>query len=109
MAGPLAGLTVIDVSRGAAAAIATMVLADYGARVIKVDPPGEDAAARFPGYRAWGRGKESVHLDLPREGDRAAFEKLLARADILLGSFGPGRASQFGLGYAEVRERHSHL
>src|SRR5207245_11575728 len=52
---------------------------------------------------------ESGHLDLPREGDRAALEKLLGRADILVESFAPSRASRFGLGYAEVRERHSHL
>src|SRR5207302_5127243 len=101
MAGPLAGLTVVDLSRGAAGAITTMVLADYGARVIKVDPPGEDAAARFPGYRAWGRGKESVHLDLRRGADLQALERLLAGADVLVESFAPGHASAFGLGHAD--------
>src|SRR5262245_56366923 len=109
MAGPLAGLTVVDLSRGAAGAITTMVLADYGARVIKVDPPGEDAAARFPGYRAWGRGKESVHLDLRSGADRLALERLLAGADVLVESFAPGRAAAFGLGRDELCARQPHL
>jgi crotonobetainyl-CoA:carnitine CoA-transferase CaiB-like acyl-CoA transferase len=102
-------MTVIDLSRGAPGPISTMVLADYGARVIRVESPHEDAFARFKGHRAWGRGKESVCLDLASPGDRAVLDRLLATADVLVESFEPGRLGAWGLGYAEVHERHSQL
>ena len=88
MLGPLDGLTVFDTTQDAQGAITSMLFADYGARVVKLEPPGGRdepdwlAAAR----KAWDRGKWSIHLD-PSTGDGAArLRRLLPAADVLLTS-----------------------
>ena len=62
--GPLAGIKVIDLTRGIPGAIATMLLADYGADVLKLQNPLGDLLESSPAYRVWNRGKKSVALDL---------------------------------------------
>ena len=110
--GPLAGLTVLDLTRVLSGPYCTMLLADMGARVIKIEQPG-----RGDETRAWGppfiagesayflsinRNKESVTLDFKQPGGRKALDRLLARADVLVENFRPGTLDRLGLGYAAV-------
>lgn len=116
--GPLNGITVLDLSRVLAGPYATMVLADLGARVIKVETPGRGDDARayppFIGERSayfmsLNRDKESIALDLKADSDRAVFERLLARADVLVENFRPGTLARLGYGWADVSERFPRL
>jgi len=102
--GPLAGVTVLDLTRVLAGPYCTMVLADLGARVIKVEPPGRGDDSRHIGpfldseggerisayFASLNRGKQSIALDLKADADRVVFEALLARADVLVENFRAG-------------------
>ena len=110
--GPLDGLLVADFSRVLAGPYCTMILADLGAVVIKVESPnGDDTRHLMPPvregvstyYLSINRNKRSVALDLRDETDRAAAAELARRADILVENFKPGGLSQFGLDYESVR------
>lgn len=103
-----AGLQVLDLTQGMVA-MATMILADNGAEVIKVEPPGGDWARDEPGFLMWNRGKQSIALDLTREADRAVAHSLAERADVLIESFRPGVAQRLGLGYEALSARNSRL
>ncbi len=71
MSGPLAGCKVLDLSWGVAGPFATMFMADYGADVIRVEPPGGDPYRDLlPAYRVWQRGKQSLTLNLKTDSDR---------------------------------------
>ena len=110
--GPLAGLLVADFSRVLAGPYCTMLLADLGAEVIKVEGPGGDDTRQWQPpvtadgvstyYLAINRNKRSVALDLRRDTDRAAAAELARRADILVENFKPGGLAKFGLDYASV-------
>jgi crotonobetainyl-CoA:carnitine CoA-transferase CaiB-like acyl-CoA transferase len=117
--GPLAGLTVLDLTRVLSGPYCTMLLADMGARVIKIEQPG-----RGDETRAWGppfvagesayflsinRNKESVTLDFKQPGGRKALERLLERADVLVENFRPGTLDRLGLGYAALAAKHPRL
>ncbi|MGW3622854.1 CaiB/BaiF CoA transferase family protein [Streptomyces sp. NPDC000880] len=110
--GPLSGLLVADFSRILAGPYATMLLADMGADVIKVEgprgddtrtwvPPVRDEASTY--YLGVNRGKRSVVLDLRDEGDVAAAQELARRADVLIENFKPGGMAKYGLDYATVK------
>jgi CoA:oxalate CoA-transferase len=116
--GPLAGLFVLDLSRVLAGPYCTLVLADLGARVVKVEAPGRGDDARQIGpfvggvsayFLSLNRGKESIALDLRAEGDRAIFGALLARADVLVENFRPGVMERLGLGFAALHARFPRL
>jgi CoA:oxalate CoA-transferase len=116
--GPLAGVTVIDLSRILAGPYCTMLMAELGARVIKVEPPekGDDARAYGPFVRgksayfmSVNRGKESIALDLKAPEDRTVFEALLARADVIVENFRPGTMEKLGYGWAELHRRFPRL
>lgn len=116
--GPLAHVTVVDLTRVLAGPFCTHVLADLGARVIKVERPGRGDDARHIGPFAGGRsayfasvnrGKESIALDLREEADRAVFERLLARADVLAENFRPGALERLGYGWERLHARHPRL
>lgn len=118
MARPLDGLTVVDMTRVLAGPYATMLLADLGARVIKVEAPGtgDDARAYPPfveGESAYfasvNRGKESIALDLKSQDDRAILEALLARADVLAENFRPGALARLGYGWDRLHARFPRL
>jgi CoA:oxalate CoA-transferase len=116
--GPLSGITVVDLSRVLAGPYCTMVLADLGARVIKVEARGGGDDSRHYGpfvkgrsayFMSLNRGKESIALDLKAEGDRAVFEELLERADVLVENFRAGTMDRLGLGWDALHERHPRL
>ena len=118
VAGPLTGIVVLDLTRVLAGPYCTMVLADLGARVIKVEAPGAgDDARRFGPFigdksayfMSLNRGKESIALDLKGAADRAVFERLLARADVLVENFRPGALDRLGYGWEALHRAHPRL
>ncbi len=116
-AGPLAGITVLDLSRILAGPYCTLLLHELGARIIKVEPPqGDDSRAYGPFqdgqslyFAAVNRGKESIALDLKQAADRAIFDRLLAGADVVLENFRPGTMEKLGLGWEVLHARHPGL
>ncbi|MEU1619409.1 CoA transferase [Streptomyces sp. NPDC005722] len=111
-AGPLSGLLVADFSRILAGPYATMLLADLGADVVKVEGPrGDDTRSWTPPvrgevstyYLGINRGKRSVALDLHDEADLAAARELARRADVVIENFRPGGLVKYRLDYASVR------
>ncbi|GAA4703764.1 CaiB/BaiF CoA-transferase family protein [Pseudonocardia yuanmonensis] len=111
--GPLAGLLVADFSRILAGPYATMLLADMGAEVVKVEgPAGDDTRTWMPPVREGvstyflgiNRGKRSIALDLRDEADLAAARELARRADVVIENLKPGGMARFGLDYDSVRE-----
>ncbi|MEA2779182.1 MAG: CoA:oxalate CoA-transferase, partial [Rhodospirillaceae bacterium] len=117
VAGPLSGLTIIDLTRVLAGPYCTMLLADLGARVIKIEPPqGDDSRHYGPfingrsGYfTALNRGKESIALDLKAEADRTIFEQLLGKADVLVENYRGGTMEKLGYGWDDLHARHPRL
>lgn len=118
MQGPLNGITVVDLSRILAGPYCTMVLADLGARVIKVEnPDGGDDARRFGPFingksayfMSLNRGKESIALNLKDEAGREIFEELLGRADVLIENFRPGTMEKLGYGWQTLHEKYPRL
>jgi len=116
--GPLSGITVVDLSRILAGPYCTMLMAELGARVIKVEPPktGDDARAYGPFvknhsayFASINRGKESIALDLKADADRRIFEKLLEKADVLVENFRPGTMEKFGYGWETLHARYPQL
>jgi crotonobetainyl-CoA:carnitine CoA-transferase CaiB-like acyl-CoA transferase len=110
-AGPLSGLLVADFSRILAGPYASMLLADMGAEVIKVESPGgDDTRTWLPPtrgdiatyYLGINRNKRSVALDLKDPEDAAAARELAARADVLIENFKPGGLTKYGLDYDSV-------
>ena len=116
--GPLSGITVIDLTRVLAGPFCTMVLADLGARVIKVEQPGTGDDARAFGpfidgksayFASLNRGKESIALDLKAAADKAVFERLLERADVIVENFRPGTMEKLGYGFDTLKQRYPKL
>ena len=91
--GILDGCRVIDCSEYMAGAVATLLLAEAGADVIKVERPGGDPTRRSTGSLTWNRSKRSVVLDLETAEGRAGLHRLLEGADILIHTFGPTAAA----------------
>src|ERR1700674_3448276 len=103
--GPLSGVTIVDLTRVLAGPYCTMILADLGARVIKVELPagGDDGRRVGPFihdksayFMSLNRGKESIALDLKDAAGRDTFEQLLARADVLIENFRAGTMVDLG-------------
>lgn len=109
--GPLADVTVVEVGSFLAAPFAATQLADLGARVIKVETPGSGDFVRgnapyvdgeSSSFVRLNRNKESVALDLKSDEGRAAFRRLVARADVLVENLRPGAMRRMGLGYDDL-------
>ena len=118
-AGPLAGVTILDLTHVVAGPFSTLVLAELGARVIKVKAPGVTEITRQigphfsdgeSGYHAtFNAGKESLTLDLKADADRAVFDQLMAKADVLVENFVPGVMERLGLDWERVHAAHPGL
>jgi crotonobetainyl-CoA:carnitine CoA-transferase CaiB-like acyl-CoA transferase len=117
--GPLDGITILDLTRVLSGPYCTMLLADMGARVIKVEQPGKGDDTR-----AWGppflegesayflsinRNKESVTLDFKHPEGRAVLDRLIAKSDVVVENFRPGTLSKVGLDYQALAARHPRL
>ena len=103
------GITVLDFSSGRAGGVATMVLSDFGAEVIKVEPPGGEKFRDAPGSIQWNRGKKSVVLDLKTQEGRDNARELAGRSDVVIESFRPGVAERLGIDYDTLRADHPGL
>jgi itaconate CoA-transferase len=115
---PLDDITVVALEQAVAAPFATRQLADLGARVIKIERPGDGDFARGydhttrgqASYFVWlNRGKESLELDVKSPRGQAVLAALLARADVFVQNLAPGAAGRLGLGPDELRARHPRL
>ena len=118
MNGPLKDLLVVDLTRVLVGPYCTMILSDLGARVIKIEAPeiGDDSRKFGPfvkDYSAYfmslNRGKESIALNLKNEDDKKIFEKILAKADILVENFKPGTLEKWGFGWKQVSKKYPKL
>jgi crotonobetainyl-CoA:carnitine CoA-transferase CaiB-like acyl-CoA transferase len=116
---PLDGITVLDLTRVLSGPYCTMLLADMGARVVKVEQPGKGDDTR-----AWGppflegesayflsinRNKESVTLDFKHPDGRAVLEQMIAKCDVLVENFRPGTLAKLGLDYKTLAARYPRL
>ena len=121
--GPFSGLLVLDLTRVLAGPYCALMLAELGARVIKIEPPerGDDArhigpfvptrdGAQKSGYfMSINRGKDSIALDLKNPADRKIFEALLERADILVENYRGGTMEKLGYGWDSLKDRYPRL
>jgi crotonobetainyl-CoA:carnitine CoA-transferase CaiB-like acyl-CoA transferase len=107
--GSLDGVTVVDLSWGRAGPMATGLLADHGAAVVRVEPPGGDPYRALVSRAAYDRGKQSLILDLRSDEGLHALHHLLAGADVLVESWQPGVAEGLGLGYETLHDRYPRL
>jgi len=82
--GPLEGIRVVELSTGIAGPVAGMLLGDYGAEVVKVEPPGGDPARALPGFAVWNRNKQSVVIDPRSAHGRRRLADLLVGADVCI-------------------------
>jgi alpha-methylacyl-CoA racemase len=107
----LAGLRVLDLTRLLPGGYCTLLFADHGADVVKVEDTGAGDYARAdpPSFAALNRGKRSIQLDLKSEGGRRAFLRLAADADVVIESFRPGVMDRLGVGYEVLREARPSL
>lgn len=105
----LEGITVLDLASVGPAARASRMLADYGARVVKVAPVARKGAVQIvPPFHTYGagRGFERLRLDLKADAGRETFLRLAERADVVIESFRPGVVDRLGIGYGAVRARN---
>lgn len=105
----LAGVRVVDCTSGPVGGMATMVLADHGADVVKVEPPSGDRFRALASSPLWLRGKRSVALDLGDASARARLTDLVATADVLVVSGPPSRAERWGVSFEEAAARRPGL
>ncbi len=109
MASPLEGLRVLDLSIGPVGGMATMVLSDFGAEVIKVEPPGGDRFRSLANSPLWLRGKQSVELDLNLASQRQQAARLARAADVLVTTLTDEQARGFDLGYEKLAAENPAL
>ena len=116
---PLEGITVVDLTRVLSGPYCTMLLADMGARVIKVEQPGKGDDTRAWGppflggesayFMSINRNKESVTLDFKHPDGRAVLDRLIEKADVLVENFRPGTLAKLGLDYGSLAPKHPRL
>ncbi|WP_314196067.1 CoA transferase [uncultured Arthrobacter sp.] len=118
MSGPLAGVRVLDLTHFVAGPWCTMLLADLGGEVIKLEPPGGEigrgmgsvfTAGESAIFLGFNRGKRSISLDLKQPEGLAAALKLAEQADVVVQNFRPGTAERLGIGAGELRAKHPRL
>ncbi|HET6794314.1 MAG TPA: CoA transferase [Acidimicrobiales bacterium] len=104
----LAGVRVVDATAGLAGPLAAMLLADFGADVVRLEPPGVDPGRGDPGFAVWNRGKRALAIDAGSDGGRRATADLLSGADVCVVS-GPVSSPSFGLAPPSLAEDHPGL
>lgn len=118
MTAPLAGVTVVALEQAVSAPMCTRALADFGARVIKVENPDGGDFARYyddvvngqAAHFVWvNRGKQSVTLDLKSEAGREVLHRLLDTADVLVSNLAPGATARLGLSAQDMAARHPNV
>jgi itaconate CoA-transferase len=116
--GPLTGITVVALEQAVSAPMCTRVLADFGARVIKVENPKGGDFARYyddvvnglAAHFVWAnRGKESVTLDLKADAGRDILHRMLDRADVLVSNLAPGAVARLGVSAVDLEQRHPNV
>src|SRR3954469_2021431 len=116
---PLDDLFVVDLSRILSGPVCTMLMADMGAEIIKVEPPpsGDDSREWGPPFiggistyfLSANRNKKSVGLNLKQDGGRRVLSKLIQRADVLVENFRPGVLKKLGFGYDVVAKANPRV
>jgi len=111
---PLAGIRILELGHTVMGPSCSMVLADLGADVIKVEPPEGDRTRANVGFGSalfpvFNRNKRSLSIDLKSEAGKAVFRKVVAGADVLLENFAPGAMDRLGLGYDALSETNPRL
>jgi crotonobetainyl-CoA:carnitine CoA-transferase CaiB-like acyl-CoA transferase len=111
---PLDGVRVVEFTHMVMGPTCGMILADLGAEVIKIEPPGGDKTRNLPGlgigfFRSFNRNKKSVVLDITTEEGRATAIELIGQCDVMLENFRPGLMAKLGLDYATLSERFPRL
>jgi crotonobetainyl-CoA:carnitine CoA-transferase CaiB-like acyl-CoA transferase len=111
---PLEGVRVVEFTHMVMGPTCGMILADLGAEVIKIEPPGGDKTRNLPGlgigfFRSFNRNKKSVVLDVHTEEGLATAKELIAQSDVLLENFRPGLMDKLGLGYDELKQQFPRL
>lgn len=109
MAGALDGVRVLDLSWGIAGSLGVLLLAEQGAEVIKVEPPGGDPFRDYDGYAVWNRSKRAVTVDLRRPEGQAALGRLAEGADVFVETFRPGVTDRLGIGFDSLHARNPRL
>lgn len=117
--GPLTGLKVVDLTHVMAGPTCTLMLADMGAEVIKIEkiPAGDDTRYMLPpkigdeaaSFLMMNRNKKGIALDLKTSGGATVLRRLIASADVLVENFGPGVMDRLGFGYPEIHKAHPGL
>lgn len=117
--GPLTGLKVVDLTHVMAGPTCTLMLADMGAEVIKIEkiPAGDDTRYMVPpkigdeaaSFLMMNRNKKGIALDLKTSGGAEVLRRLIASADVLVENFGPGVMDRLGFGYPEINKAHPGL
>ncbi len=109
MQGACAGLRVLDLTEGIAGPLASMILADFGAEVVRVVPPGGSPDADAPGAVLLNRGKEQLELDVHSDAGREEFLARAGSVDVVIESMGAGLADRAGIGYDALAARNPRL
>lgn len=109
MSETLDGITILDLSHGMAGSIATMTLSDFGATVVKIEPPEGDPYRDSPSSLLWNRGKKSAVLNILSKEDQLEFKKLSRSTDILVESNKPGFMDSLGIGYDDLKKENPAL
>ena len=103
------GITVLDFTAGMPGGIATMVMSDFGAEIIKIEPPGGEKFRDWPGAIQWNRGKKSVILDLKSPEGREKAQRLARLSDVVVESFRPDVTQRLGIDYETLSAGHPEM
>lgn len=114
MSQPLAGLKVLEFSHTIMGPCAGLLMADLGAEVIKIEPPGGDRTRKLSGFAAgffanFNRNKQSVVIDLKTEAGQAVLHRMVCTADIVIENYGPGTMEKLGCGYQALADLNPRL
>lgn len=109
MTGALHGYQVLDLSWGVAGPLVAMLFADYGADVIKIEPPQGDPFRCQPAYAVWNRGKKSLTLNLKTEPGREILLQLMGGADVVIQTWSAGTAARLRLDYERLARAYPQL